>query len=180
MNLAPIILFTYNRPIHTEKVLNALKSNNLADQSLLYIFCDGPKQKAPIYEQEQIEAVRSVVKSKQWCKEVLMLERDKNLGLKNSVTSGVSEVIKKHGKVIVLEDDIVTGKYFLKFMNEGLNMYQNDTKVFGVSGFKYPTKNKIIQNTYFLPISSVWGYATWSDRWDKINFNGQELLEIIL
>ena len=180
MNFAPIILFTYNRPRHTEKVLNALKSNILADQSLLYIFCDGPKQKAPIHAQEQIEAVRSIVKTKQWCKEVVIIERDDNLGIGNSVIRGVTEVIEKHGKVIVLEDDIITGKYFLKFMNEGLDIYQNEIKVFGISGFKFPTKDEISQNTYFLPISSSWSYATWSDRWRKINFQSEELLNKVI
>ena len=37
-SLAPIVLFVYNRPWHTKKALQALKENDLADQSILYIY----------------------------------------------------------------------------------------------------------------------------------------------
>lgn len=178
-SLAPIILFVYNRPWHTEKTLEALMKNELADQSTLYIYCDGPKKNASEEVLKNIEELRNLIREKDWCKEVLILERDENLGLANSVIKGVTEVIERHGKVIVLEDDIVTGKYFLKFMNESLLIYHGEEKVFGVSGYKYPSTDAINESTYFLPISSSWSFATWIDRWNKVNFDGNELLRII-
>ena len=179
MNLAPIVLFVYNRPWHTEQTLNALALNNHADKSVLYIYCDGPKKDASEESLKKINEVRQLVKAKKWCKEVIVIENDINLGLANSVIKGVTEVIEKHGSAIVLEDDIITGTYFLKFMNEGLAAYKNDHKVFGVSGFKYPSTKKIEKSTYFLPISSSWSYATWSNRWSNVNFKGNELLNEI-
>ncbi len=179
MSLAPIILFVYNRPWHTEQCLEALTHNVLADLSTLYVYCDGPKNNASEEDLKKIKKVRQVIRKKEWCNEVIILERNENLGLANSVIKGVSEVIEKHGKVIVLEDDIVTGKYFLKFMNESLEIYQHEEKVFGISGYKYPSKGKIEDSTYFLPISCSWSYATWLNRWRKVNFNENELLEFI-
>lgn len=179
MSLAPIILFVYNRPWHTELCLEALTRNVLADRSTLYIYCDGPKHNVTEEDFKKIKEVRQVIRKKEWCKEVIILERTKNLGLAESVIKGVSEVIEKHGNVIVLEDDIVTGKYFLKFMNEGLDLYQHEEKVFGISGYKYPSGKRISTSTYFLPIASSWSFGTWIDRWNKVNFNGIELLKII-
>ena len=179
MNLAPIGLFVYNRPWHTEQTLNALALNNLADKSVLYIYCDGPKKDASEEDLKKINEISQLVKSKQWCKEVIVIENDINLGLANSVINGVTEVIEKHGRVIVLEDDIITGAYFLKFMNDGLNLYKDEKEVFGVSGLKFPSSSVIKKSTYFLPIMSSWGYGTWVDRWNKINFDGNELLDIV-
>lgn len=178
-SLAPILLFVYNRPWHTEQTLEALMDNELADQSILYIYCDGPKANASVEILKSIKEVRAVIRKKNWCKKVIIIERDENLGLANSVIKGVTEVIKRHGKVIVLEDDILTGKYFLKFMNDGLEIYKGSEKVFGVSGYKYPSTASIKESTYFLPISSSWSFGTWLNRWSKVNFNGNELLRLI-
>lgn len=179
MKLAPIILFVYNRPWHTEQTLEALSVNFLADQCTLYIYCDGPKQNSKLEDLNNIKEVRKLIRKKQWCKEVIIKEREQNLGLANSVIQGVTDVIEVHGSVIVLEDDILTGTYFLKFMNDGLNLYENEPKVFGVSGYRFPTSQDIKEETFFLPIMSSWGYGTWSDRWNKINFNGDKLLSLI-
>ena len=40
MNETPVILITYNRPAHTEKVIKALKDHDIQN---LFIFSDGPK-----------------------------------------------------------------------------------------------------------------------------------------
>jgi len=179
MKLAPIILFVYNRPWHTVQTLEALSLNYLADKSTLYIYCDGPKENAKPEDLKNIKEVRKIIKEKQWCKEVIVNERNENLGLAESVIQGVTEVIEKHDRAIVLEDDIVTGTYFLKFMNDGLNIYENEPQVFGVSGYRFPASTKINSQTYFLPIMSSWGYGTWQDRWKKINYDGVELLSLI-
>ncbi len=176
MKLAPIILFVYNRPWHTEQTLEALAKNHLAEESILYIYCDGPKENATPEDVNNIEEVRKLLRKKQWCKEIIINERDKNLGLAASVIQGVTEVIEKHGRVIVLEDDILTGTYFLKFMNDGLILYESEPKVFGVSGYSYPGTALIKDPTYFLPIASSWSYGTWVERWGKVNFNSVQLL----
>ncbi len=175
-NLSPIVLFVYNRPIHTLQTLKALRSNELAGDSRLFIFCDGPKRNASSEDLEKIAEVRKIIRREKWCNEVKIIEHDKNLGLADSVITGVTEIISKYGKVIVLEDDIITSRYFLKFMNEALYIYENSTKVFGVSGYKYPSKNVIEDETYFLPISSSWSFGTWNNRWNRVNFDSRELL----
>ena len=179
MNLAPIILFVYNRPWHTEQTLNALMENDLASESLLYIYCDGPEKEAAQDLKKNIEKVRNLVRKNNWCKDVEIIERTDNMGLANSVIIGVTEILEKHGKAIILEDDVLTGKHFLKFMNEALDIYADQTKVYGVTGYTFPHTKRIKDNTYFLPIMSSWGYGTWVDRWRKLDFDGEKLLKII-
>jgi len=178
-SLAPVILFVYNRPWHTRQALEALKQNDLAKDSRLYVFSDGPKENVNREDLGKILEVRSLIREEKWCGEVNFIERDENLGLAQSVIRGVSKIISKHGKVIVLEDDIVVGKYFLNFLNKGLEIYESEQRVFGISGYQFSPVKPIKENSYFLPIMSSLGYGTWLDRWNKISFDDNELLQII-
>lgn len=170
-NLAPICLFVYNRPEHTKKTLEALAKNKYAQESTLYIYSDGPKADCSEEDIEKISLVREIVKERSWCGNVIVNLAEANQGLANSVINGVTEVIRKHGKIIVLEDDLITSNYFLKYMNDALNLYAHKENVMQISGFSYPV-DKILpnNNSYFMNLTSTWGWATWERVWDKIDF----------
>jgi hypothetical protein len=166
-NFAPIVLFVYNRPSHTEQTLIALNKNELSNQSTLYIYCDGPKSSASIDELDKIASVRDLVRKKRWCGEVIINESIENKGLANSIISGVTEIINRHGKIIVLEDDIVPEIGFLKYMNEALDLYENESKVGCIHAWNYnmtvfPKK----LTTFFLRGADCWGWGTWKRSWD--------------
>jgi GT2 family glycosyltransferase len=161
--LAPIILFVYNRPEHTRKCLEKLSEADLAGDSILYIFADGVKQNATEAQRAKTAAVRKLIYEKKWCGEVFITEREENFGLARSVRSGTAEIAQKHGKIIVLEDDLAVEKGFLKYMNTALEWYENEKNVFGISGFGHPLADySAAENSFFLPIPCSWGWATWS------------------
>ncbi len=176
LQLAPIVLFVYNRPWHTEQTLNALFENELADQSVLYIYADGAKENATDSQLKTIEEVRKVIRQKKWCKELHIIESKKNKGLADSIINGVTEIVNQYGKVIVLEDDIVTSKGFLKYMNEALGLYQNEDKVFHISGYMFPVKGELPE-TFFYRQTSCWGWATWAKQWNQLETSPQKLME---
>ncbi len=176
MELAPVILFAYNRPEHTRKTLEGLKKNHLASQSTLYIFVDGPKQGASVEQINKIEQVKKVVREDNWCKEVIVIESESNKGLSRSVMDGVTNIVNKFGKVIVLEDDLVPDLWFLKFMNDSLTKYENNTDVACVSGYIYPVK-ETMPTTFFIKGADCWGWATWKRAWDLLNTDGTALLK---
>lgn len=70
-----------------------------------------------------------------------LIERSINCGLANNIIDGVTSVINEYGKVIVLEDDLVVSPYFLKYMNDALNMYENEEEVVCIHGYVYPVKS---------------------------------------
>ncbi len=182
-NLTPIALFAYNRPWHTEQVLLALKNNILADKSHLIVFVDGPKTDATKEQIENINAVQKIVKKEQWCATVEFHFSEKNMGCKESIKQGITKVINKYGKVIILEDDIVTSKYFLSYINEALNYYENYKSVFSISGHlsipisKYTTNYNY--DVFAFPRVFIWGWATWKDRWDLVNWEFKGIEELI-
>lgn len=178
IELAPIILFCYNRPGHTRLTLESLKKNRLAEQSLLYIFVDGPKPGATAQQLQAIDLVKTVIRQEQWCAEVIISESSVNQGLAKSLVGGVSEVVERHGKAIVLEDDLVTDHYFLDFMNQALHVYEQDEEVACISGYIYPTKETLPPN-FFLKGADCWGWATWKRAWSLYQADGNLLLQEI-
>ena len=163
-NLAPIVLFVYNRLEHTKKTIEALKKNHLAEESELFIYSDGPKRDDDIIK---VKAVRNYIHQAEGFKQINIREREKNYGLAQSVVLGVNEVISQYGKVIVLEDDLITDSNFLTYMNYGLNKYQNDSQVYSITGYSFLKKGLENDETYFLKIFSSWSWGTWKDRWKK-------------
>lgn len=164
MSLAPIVLFVYNRPEHTQIVLEALSLNDLASESILYIYSDAPKSD-DLSLVDQVNKTRTVIRSRKWCGKVEIIESEINRGLAQSIVAGVTEVINRHGRVIVLEDDIVPSSGFLRFMNSALDKYELQESVMHISGYMYPVSNKIENGTVFLRVLSCWGWATWWRAW---------------
>ncbi len=164
--LAPIVLFVYNRPDHTKKTVEALKKNRYANESNLFIFSDAPKNKNSVKE---VRKVREYIKSITGFKNITIKEAKTNKGLANSVIEGVTEIIDKYGKVIVLEDDLITSVNFLEYMNEALEFYNKDKKIWSISGYNPPIKipGNYKNDVYLGLRASSWGWATWDDRWDK-------------
>lgn len=168
--LAPIALFVYNRPDHLRQTLKALEQNLLASESELYIFADGVKANASEDVLKRIAEVRKVIRENWNFKNIHIKEQEANCGLANSVIKGVTELVNQYGKVIVLEDDLVTARGFLKYMNDALELYANEPKVMQVSGYQFPVKfPEGTPETFFLPLTTSWGWATWKRSWDMFD-----------
>ena len=173
--LAPIVLFVYNRPWHTARTLQALMQNELAAQSHLFIYSDDAKEGASAVQLKSINEVRQIIRSKNWCKQVTIIEAFKNKGLADSIVEGVTNIVNEFGKLIVLEDDIVVSKGFLKYMNDALNLYENKSDVMGVSAFMFPIKDGGLPDTFFYNANSCWGWGTWRRAWSNYNNNPLDL-----
>ena len=137
---APIIVFCYNRKEHLEKTLYALEQNRLANQSEIYIFADGSRGEKDKEAVEEVRDYLKVYRTKTCFKTIEVIESEKNKGLANSIIEGVSRIIEKYGKVIVVEDDLVTSADFLEYMNQTLDFYEEDEKIWSVTGYTLPLK----------------------------------------
>lgn len=170
MEKAPIILFAYIRLDTLQKTVLALQNNYLATQSDLFVFVDGPKNEEQKQKQKPlIEFLQSI----DGFKSVHIEYSEVNKGLDPSIIAGVSSVIDKYGRAIVLEDDIVTTPNFLDYMNQALKTYESNKKVMSVSGFGLEVlkPKDYIADVYLFGRSTSWGWATWKDRWDSVDWN---------
>jgi len=172
IEVTPIILFVYNRPWHTQQTVEALQKNELADESELFIYSDAPKNEHAI---ENVTRVREYIKTIEGFKKVTIIERAKNWGLADSIIDGVTRTANDYGKVIVLEDDLVTSPYFLRFMSEGLDFYHDNPKIMSISGYTLPSAcmkfpKNFTDDIYLNYRNSSWGWATWADRWNLVDW----------
>lgn len=170
MQLAPITLFVYNRLSHTIQTITALKKNKLAEQSTLIIFSDGFKNPD---DKKKVNQVREYIRSINGFNNVEIIERSKNLGLANSIIDGVTRVVNQYGKVIVLEDDLVTSPFFLEYMNNALVCFQEDQRVISIHGYNYPIPD--LPKAFFIKGADCWGWATWKRGWELFEADGAKL-----
>ena len=161
-NLSPIVLFVYNRPWHTQQTIEALQKNELAIESNLIIYSDEANNKNV---QENVDKVRLYIDQIDKFKKVTIIKRETNWGLANNIIDGVTKVVNQYGKIIVLEDDLITSPYFLKYMNEALEVYKDEKKVWHISGWNYPIDSDNLRDVFLWRLMNCWGWATWKDRW---------------
>lgn len=175
MSLSPILLFVYNRPEHTRLTLEALRKNHLSDSSSLYIFSDGYRNET---DREEVMKVRELIRSVEGFAAIHIEEKSENVGLARNIIEGVTGVVNEHGKVIVLEDDLITSPYFLTFMNNVLDRYEQEEKIAHVQGFCFPLQG--LPDAFLIKWTGSWGWATWKRAWDLFNPDGEALLTEIM
>ena len=169
MKLSPIVLFTYMRLDTLKKTVESLSANLLADSSDLIIYSDGSKSSK---DDVIIAEIRAYLKTISGFKTVTIHESPINRGLAKSIIEGVTTVINQYSKVIVLEDDLIVSQNFLVFMNAALDFYEQNNKVFSVSGYslKVAFPKNYEYDVYFTPRGLSWGWATWKDRWATVDW----------
>jgi hypothetical protein len=177
MLLAPVVLFAYNRVDHLKATLNSLSENELAINTEVFVFVDGPKNSIDSEKQNLIlQDLDSGIGKK--FKTFTVKVSTQNRGLANSIISGVSEIVNRFGRIIVLEDDLVTSRHFLAFMNQALDRYENEDRVVSIHGYVYPFKTPL-QAPFFLRGADCWGWATWSRGWKLFEPDGKMLLDLL-
>src|SRR5882672_5487111 len=159
---APVALFFFNRPEHARRTLEALVRNDAAIQTDVFIYCDGPRDER---DKAEVGRVRTLAATVTGFRSVHIVCEETNLGLSQSIIRGVTEVDEQHGRVIVVEDDIVTARSFLTYMNDALERYADEPRVWHISGWNYPISSKDIAPFFFWQVMNCWGWATWADRW---------------
>lgn len=172
---APIAFFTYSRADHTKAAVESLLQNKEAAESDLFIFSDGPKTEE---KREAVEKNRQFIHTITGFKSIHIVEHEKNQGLANSLITGITDVVNKYGRVIIVEDDLILSPFFLQFMNEALEKYKDEDRVSAISAFLNPIDCKA-PDTFFLRYFACWGWATWKRGWDLMNFDTKDLLKRI-
>jgi len=169
VTLAPVAAFLYKRPDHTRRLLASLMHSPLASRTDLFLFCDAAKTSA---DENAVAEVRAQAKATTGFKSVTLVERATNWGLSRSVTSAISELCSRFGRVIAVEDDLTLAPSFLDFMNDALARYESEERVMQVTGFQFPLRDTPPDKCVFLPIISCWGWGTWARAWQAYDATG--------
>ena len=171
MNSTVILVFTHARPSHTKNLLDSLRQCDGFCNYKVIIYSDGAKTAAQMPSVEQNRSFLNIFASQNSNVEIVYQEN--NRGLAVSVITGVTATLKEHEAVIVLEDDLVLSNEFLSYMQCSLNEYRMNFKVWSVTGYSFPfiTHGEAAYDNYALPRAMSWGWATWRDRWDNVDWD---------
>ncbi len=177
MSNAPIVLFVYNRADHLAATYSALSKCGEASESDLYIFSDSFKNESAKEGVLKVREMLKDIKAENTFRSVTVTESPVNKGLAASIIGGVTSVLEKHGKVIVLEDDCVVSPYFLHYMNNALDFYKDRKNVGSVTGYvpelNYPEDYKA--DVFFAHRSCSWSWGTWADRWENVDWELKDM-----
>jgi len=172
--MIPVIIILYNRPKHTQKLLQSIANAQNSSKYKFYIYCDGARNKEDVRKITKIDIIVNKFRKKFKVKVFL---RKKNVGLIKNITNSINLVFKKNNKAIILEDDLVLNYNFFNFMETSLKKYTNHNKIFQISGYSYPIKNNNNLH-YFLALTSCWGWAITAKNWKSFYkfFNNKKLI----
>ena len=173
---APVLLFVYNRPAHVRRTVEALRANLLAAESDLYVYSDAAKDESSL---EAVREVRAYVRHIDDFRSVTVVERPQNWGLARNIIDGVTTHVNRAGRVIVLEDDLVTAPYFLTFMNDALEAYKDEPRVGHIQACDF-TQDPSLPDTFLIRWTGSWGWGTWARAWKHFNPDGRALLDELL
>lgn len=177
-NYAPVVLFCYNRVNLLQKTIKALQANAEAKYTELFIYSDAGKDELSC---KQVNVVRKYLRTITGFKSVTIVEQQENKKLEFNIVQGVTEVINRFGRVIILEDDIIVSEYFLKYMNQGLECYKDNPDVMEIDGFNPCRYPEDFPDTFCMRLTMGWGWGTWQDRWEKFRYftSPQEALKLL-
>ena len=163
---APVVVFAYRRPEHLRRTLESLLRCPESAHTQFIVYCDGPRQGAEVAD---VEATRRVAVELLGSRAEYHFA-DANMGLSRSVIGGVTDVVERFGRAIVVEDDLELDQGFLAFMNAGLERYSDEDAVYQVSGYMFDIPEFEQRRTaLFLPLTVSWGWATWKRAWDRFD-----------
>ncbi len=186
----PVVVFCYNRLWHLEQTINALRQNTLATKTPLIIYADGAKDivknaKKTNADKQKTVLIKAYLQTLKKSTDFLSVDiifRETHFGLAKSIIEGATEVLEKYQKAIFLEDDLVSSPDFLQYMNDALLLYENNEKIFSISGYNPPIdipKHFLEKSTYLCPRACSWGWATWLPKWQKNDWQVLDFKEFI-
>jgi hypothetical protein len=162
---SPIALFAYNRP---DLLAETVKIFDKFTPTLLFLISDGPKNN--LEDINKVAQVRSILSALSSRFTTIQIFRNSNLGCKQNIVSGISEVFQQVDSCIFLEDDTLPSLSFFPYCDQLLERYRDDPTVATVSGTKffteYQCRNKN-ESYFFSRYPQLWGWATWKWKWEK-------------
>lgn len=164
----PVALFIYNRPSHTQQVLERIRE---VSPPRLLVVADGPVP-GDDADRTRTETVRSLITEGSFPFDIETEFAETNLGLKHRFSTGLDWVFKQVPEAIILEDDILPEPDFFRFCQVLLDWFRDDDRVMEITG-----RNQLEQwqrddyDYHFSYYGGIWGWATWRDAWSEFDPN---------
>ncbi len=165
----PILITAWNRPEKVRILINSLK---VLKPENLYFSCDGPRNEN-INELEKTNQTRKIINENiDWECNVKKNFNDTNLGCRVNMIKSINWVFESNEMAIILEDDCIPKPEFFKYCYLLLKKYEKDFEIWNINGTNLQNGNLRGNGSYyFSKYFHSWGWATWKNRWLRIDDN---------
>lgn len=167
---APILITVYNRSKHFEKCINSLLNNYGSSETDVYIALDYPYRQEDVEENEKVLAFCKKVEG---FKSFTVIRREENIGAYKNLTLARDFLFEQNERLIVSEDDNIFSPYFLRYINEGLQKYQDDSGVFAICGYCPPIALDPNIDVFFTPDCMPYGFGMWRSKFKDVDLNSK-------
>ncbi len=166
----PILFTIYNRLDTTKIVFEAIKK---IKPKYLYLASDGPKSDK---EKIKVREVRDyIISSIDWDANLKTKFHNKNQGCGKAMSSSVDWFFDNVEMGIILEDDCLPNLSFFKYCELLLNYHKKNMDIWHISGAVLYKKENYIPSYYYSVYPGMWGWASWSNRWEKYKYDMNEI-----
>ncbi len=150
-----VILFAYNRPEYLKRAIATHKRHKHLDY---FAWIDYSPIQDEIYDIIKDSGIYDHI-----------IKRQKKRGLNDNIMGGINMVFNflNYDAAIILEDDLLIAEDSLNYLEHKLIALESVPFVGSVSLYKGSTYNKDFK---------CWGWATWKNRWNTIEWIIQEHL----
>ncbi len=169
---SPVAVFTYNRQEEIMRVMSALANNIGAEKTDVYVFSNAPLPNVADDAEKVAEIRDKLQQFSSSFRSYTVVCREKNEGSNANMYAGISQVVEQYGRIIVLEDDILTAPSFLPFMNSALDRFEADDDIFSVCGYNPVTAPcSLPGDSFAYDVFRSWGWGTWKRCWDSFSMD---------
>ena len=165
----PVLLIVFNRLASTREVFAKIRKIKPKE---LFVSSDGNRSSVP-GEDLIVNEIRQYIKDNvDWECNLHLKFNNKNLGCGLGVYSAISWAIESFDKLIILEDDCVPSIPFFSYCEELLDKYENDERVWMISGLNHFNGELNLNNQdsyFFSKYATIWGWATWKRCWREVD-----------
>jgi hypothetical protein len=172
---APVVMIGYNREWAIKKSLTNLSQCKGVEKRDVFVYIDAP------YRIEDARSVSEMIDAAQEFKNKIpklrIISRSVNYGVPGNLVEAITEIVNKYGRIIFFEDDVLVSRTFLEYMDEGLEKFESDPKIWSING--YCDHMLYIPwfysgDVFLSPRVNAWGFGTWKDRWNAVDFSLEE------
>ena len=166
----PVLFETFVRVEYARQVWEAIKE---AQPRKLYFYSNkGRAEKEG--EVERNNEIRSWIKEIDWDCDLHTWFRDECVDVYTSLRGAISWLFDNEETGIILEDDCVPTMSFFSFIDQMLELYKDEKKIWGVSGCNFFEYNPSGYDVIFSHTHYLYGWATWANRWHTIDWDDVE------
>ena len=169
---SPVVVFTYNKYKETMQTMETLSKNTDALKTDVYVFSNAALQDVP-GDMEKVNSIREELpRFSSFFHKYEIIFRNKNEGPNKNMLDGIDRIVNQYGRVIVLEDDIITAPAFLSFMNQALDEFAFDKRVFSICGYNPVSREcALAGDSFSYDVFRSWGWGIWEDRWNLFSWS---------